>query len=88
MPVISGDLFKYFEIAFITNPKQSSAANDAKSKDQLPSVYIPFGYLLAILQSSGLLYNTDKDKPEEVNEIFEPTENVVELITDALTIPV
>lgn len=59
VPVISGDLFRYFNIAFITSPKISSVGATEKTKDQLPSVYIPFGYMLAILQSAGMLYNTN-----------------------------
>ena len=60
VPYITGDLFRYFTIAFISNPKQDGAHSAATTKDQLPKVYIPFGYFLAMLQSSGMLYNSSK----------------------------
>ena len=64
VPFITGDLFRYFTIAFISNPKQDGAHSAATTKDQLPKVYIPFGYFLAILQSSGMLYNSSKGEEE------------------------
>jgi len=58
VPPISSDLFRYLTIAYVTNPDEGGASSTATTKDQLPRVYIPFGYLLAIIQSSGVLYNS------------------------------
>lgn len=60
IPNISPSLFTYFVIAYLKGPKQETATADATNKDQLPSVYIPLGYFLAILQSSGMIYNSKK----------------------------
>ena len=55
---IDTNLFRYFTIAYVTNPDAGDASATATTKDQLPRVYIPFGYLLAIIQSSGVIYNS------------------------------
>jgi hypothetical protein len=57
---ISPTLFSIFVIAYLKSPKQENSGKDSTTKDQLPSVYIPLGYFLAILQSSGMLYNSKK----------------------------
>ena len=57
---ITPTLFSIFCIAYLKSPKQENSGGDATTKDQLPSVYIPLGYFLAILQSSGMLYNSEK----------------------------
>ena len=61
VPTIDPNLFRYYTIAFVTNPEQGQETNsNATTKDQLPKVYIPFGYFLAILQCSGMVYNSSK----------------------------
>jgi hypothetical protein len=60
IPNISPNLISYLVIAYLTSPAQEQSTKDATNKDQLPSVYIPLGYFLAILQSSGMLYNSKK----------------------------
>jgi hypothetical protein len=60
IPVINSNLFNYFTIAYVTNPDIGEANSNATTKDQLPKVYIPFGYFLAIIQCSGMIYNTSK----------------------------
>jgi len=58
IPAITTNLFQYLTVAYVTNPDEGGASATATTKDQLPRVYIPFGYLLAIIQSSGVLYNS------------------------------
>jgi len=60
IPNISPNLISYLVIAYLTSPAQEQSTKDATNKDQLPQVYIPLGYFLAILQSSGMLYNSKK----------------------------
>lgn len=60
VPPITTNLFQYLTVAYVTNPDEGGASATATTKDQLPRVYIPFGYLLAIIQSSGVLYNSSK----------------------------
>jgi len=60
IPTINPNLFRYYTIAFVTNPEQGDTNSTATTKDQLPKVYIPFGYFLAILQCSGMIYNSSK----------------------------
>jgi len=69
-PKISPELFSYLTVAYVTNPDGGASNSQAITKDQLPRVYIPFGYLLAIVQSAGMIYNSsngdesaDKTKP-------------------------
>ncbi len=58
IPFIDTNLFRYLTVAYVTNPDDGGTSATATTKDQLPRVYIPFGYLLAIIQSSGVLYNS------------------------------
>jgi hypothetical protein len=60
IPNISPNLISYLVVAYLTSPAQEQSTKDATNKDQLPQVYIPLGYFLAILQSSGMLYNSKK----------------------------
>jgi hypothetical protein len=60
VPNISPNLISFLVAAYLTSPAQEQSTKDATNKDQLPQVYIPLGYFLAILQSSGMLYNSKK----------------------------
>jgi hypothetical protein len=60
VPTISPNLIGFLIVAYLTSPAQEQSTKDATNKDQLPQVYIPLGYFLAILQSSGMLYNSKK----------------------------
>ena len=64
---ISPNLFKMMAVAISSTPQSfwSGVSANATTKDQLPSVYIPFGLLVAIVQANCVLYNTSKDKPKE-----------------------
>jgi hypothetical protein len=72
VPNISPSLFSYLVIAYLKSPKQETSSAESTNKDQLPNVYIPLGYFLAILQSSGMLYNSKKgdDKGKNTRPII------------------
>ena len=71
VPTISGALFQYVVVPLRKSQGGQAplpAGSDAPpGQGQLTQVYIPLGYLLAILQSSGLIYSkkegSDEGKP-------------------------
>jgi len=70
IPLIDPSLFSLFAVAYVTNPDLGKTSSDAETKDQLPKVYIPFGYFLAIIQCSGMIYNTSKGDKDDKTKPF------------------